>query len=152
MKAIWGLLQVALISTLSQRSTCAQVLVDPGFESYAVSSGGFLKPTSGAWAFRNDAGVVEPFSPPTSTAVLNTWSATFAPYEGEQYASAYAGSDWFDQEVFFPAPGQYLLSVYAASPGGTVIINGGTQQLVAGDFRFAVGGGVTGPTFTPPLA
>jgi hypothetical protein len=151
MKLIWSLLQVALISTLGLRSTFAQVLVDPGFESYAVSSGGFLKPTTGAWVFRNDAGIVEPFSPSTSTAVLNTWSATLAPYEGMQYASSYAGGDWFDQEVFFPAAGQYLLSVYAASPSGTLIQAGGAQQLVDGDFRFAVGGVVTGPTFTPPL-
>jgi hypothetical protein len=80
-----------------------------------------------------------------------TWSATVTAYDGSQYASAYAGSDWFDQSVFFPAPGDYELSVYATSPEGSVVINGATSTLTTGEFRFALGGAVTGPTFSPPL-
>ncbi len=146
---------LALFATCALWSVCrsalAQVVADPGFESYSLAAGDYLIPSSGPWLFNNNAGVVKPFSPPTSTAPLNTWSGTFAAFEGAQYASAYAGADWFDQSVSFPAPGDYLLSVYAASPGGTVVLNGGTHQLTTGDFRFAVGGVVRGPTFTPLL-
>jgi hypothetical protein len=128
-----------------------QTVLDPGFESYDVASGGFTKDASGPWIFNNDAGIVEPFSPHSSNGPLDTWSATFAPFEGDQYASAYAGSDWFDQDVTFPAAGNYQLSVWAASPSGTVSIVGGPMTLTTGDFRFAVGGSVVGSTFSPPL-
>ncbi len=115
----------------------AQVLSDAGFENYAVTSGGFVKPASGPWLFNNDAGVVEPFAPNSSTGVLNTWSATFAAVEGQQYASTYATLDSLRQVVSFPAAGDYRISVYAAAPSGSVTIPSlGTLPLGSGEFTF----------------
>lgn len=112
-------------------------LLDGGFEGYAVSSGGFVKPDSGPWLFANDAGVVEPFAPNSSTGALNTWSATFAAIEGQQYASTYAAGDSLRQTVSFPAAGQYRLSVFAAAPSGSVTIPSvGTFALGDGEFTF----------------
>ncbi len=82
-----------------------QAFVDPGFESYGVSAGGFIQPASGPWLFGNDAGLVEPPAPNSSTGPLNTWSAIFSPVEGQQYASTYAGADTLRQMVTFSAPG-----------------------------------------------
>src|SRR6266704_5474358 len=96
----------------------AQSLTDPGFETYAVNSGGFVKPATGPWSFANDAGVVEPPAPNSSTGSLNTWSAMFAAIEGQQYASTYAGGDTIRQSVSFGAAGEYRVSAYAAAPSG----------------------------------
>ena len=115
----------------------AQVLSDPGFESYAVTSGGFVQPVSGPWVFANDAGVVEPFAPNSSTALLHTWSAMLAPVEGQQYASTYASLDSLSQVVSFAAAGDYRISVYAAAPSGSLTIPSvGTFTLESGEFTF----------------
>lgn len=122
-----------------------QSFLDPGFESYDVSSGGFTHPVAGAWLFGNDAGVVEPPSPNSSTGPLNTWSATFAPMEGQQYASTYAGADTIRQLLSFSAAGDYRLSVYAAAPSGTVTIPSvGTFTLGNGEFTFTLGAAAIG--------
>jgi len=112
---------------------------DPGFENYTVGAGGFLKPTSGPWVFTNDAGVVEPYSPNSSTGTLNTWSATFSAMEGQQYASTYAGGDSIHQTVSFSTAGNYMISVYAAAPNGSLTIPSvGTLPLGDGEFTFAL--------------
>jgi hypothetical protein len=124
---------------------------DPGFESYAVSSGGYVQPTSGPWTFSNDAGVVEPYSANSSTGPLNTWSAVPSAMDGQQYASTYAGSDTIRQVVSFSVPGSYMISVYAAAPDGSVTIPSvGTLQLVDGEFTFALGGSAIGNVNTVP--
>src|SRR6185295_16762179 len=123
----------------------AQSLSDPGFEGYNVSSGNFLQPSSGAWLFNNDAGVVEPPAPNSSTGPLNTWSATFAPVEGQQYASTYAGGDSIRQLLSFSAAGDYRLSVYAAAPSGSVTIPSvGSFALGNGEFTFTLGASAIG--------
>jgi hypothetical protein len=126
-----------------------QTFLDPGFESYAVSPGGFVQPASGAWLFANDAGVVEPFAPNSSTGLLNTWSATFAPVQGEQYASTYAAADSLQQSVVFGAAGDYRLSVNAAAPDGSVTIPPlGAFQLGDGRFTFTLGNTAIGSPHT----
>jgi hypothetical protein len=132
-------------------SALSQTVLDPGFESYSVSAGEWTNVDGGPWQFNNNAGVVEPFAPPTVLSPLMTWAATIAPYDGQQYASAYAGSDFFDTIVDFPMPGDYFLSVYAASPPDSSDVNDAVPTLTTGAFRFALGGAVTGPTFVPPL-
>src|SRR6185369_1994372 len=84
-----------------------QTLTDPGFEAYTVNSGGFVRPATGPWSFGNDAAVVKPPAPNSSTGPLNTWSATFAAIDGQQYASTYAGGDSIRQFVSFDAAGLY---------------------------------------------
>ncbi|MBE7500197.1 MAG: hypothetical protein HS113_07805 [Verrucomicrobiales bacterium] len=119
----------------------AAALVDPGFETYAVEPGTFVRPASGPWSFDNDAAVVKPFAPPTSTGSFNTWSAALSPWEGEQYASTYAGGDRLQQTVTFDAPGVFELSVYAAAPAGTLTLPGiATVTLGDGEFRFTIDG------------
>jgi hypothetical protein len=126
-----------------------QTFVDPGFENYAVSPGGFIQPTSGPWVFANDAGVVEPFAPNSSTGPGNTWSATFSPVQGEQYASTYAAIDSLQQSVTFGAAGDYRLSVNAAAPAGSVTIPpAGTFQLGDGTFTFTLGNTAIGTLHT----
>jgi hypothetical protein len=129
-----------------------QTVLDGGFESYAISPGGFVQPTSGPWTFGNDAGVVEPLSPNSSTGPLHTWSATRAAFAGQQYASTYAGGDTIRQSVTFSSPGVYELSVLAFSPDGTLTIPGvfANQPLTNGEFRFWFDGGFAGPTWTVP--
>jgi hypothetical protein len=130
----------------------AQTLIDPGFETYPVSSGGFVRPVTGPWTFGNDAGVVEPFAPNSSTGPLNTWSATFAPIEGQQYASTYAGGDSIRQFVLFDAAGQYRVSAYAAAPSGSVTVPPtGSSTLTDGVFTFTLGNAAIGTphTMTP---
>jgi len=130
----------------------AQILIDPGFETYPVSSGGFVRPVTGPWTFGNDAGVVEPFAPNSSTGPLNTWSATFAAIEGQQYASTYAGGDSLRQFVLFDAAGQYRVSAYAAAPSGSVTVPPtGTSTLTDGVFSFTLGNAAIGTphTMTP---
>jgi hypothetical protein len=125
----------------------SQSLSDPGFESYALSAGQYIKPVAGVWTFVNDAGVVEPFAANSSTGALNTWSATFGPLEGQQYASTYAGSDTIRQLVTFANAGQYEISVYAASPSGTLTIPGVlTSNVVDGEFTFTLGNAAIGAT------
>jgi len=131
---------VAVLGALFTHSTSTvqgQVLVDGGFESYAVNSGGFVQPVSGPWLFANDAGVVEPFAPNSSGGALNTWSATFAPVEGQQYASTYAALDSLRQVVSFTTAGLYRMSVSAAGPSGSLTIPSvGTFTLGDGEFTF----------------
>ena len=130
-----GLLYATLGSMLNGQS-----LTDPGFENYSVISGGFDMPSSGPWEFTNNAGVVEPFSPNSSTAPLNTWSAVYSAYEGQQYASTYAGGDSIRQLVSFDTPGNYTISAYAAAPDGVVTIPpNGTLPLEDGEFTFTLG-------------
>jgi hypothetical protein len=127
----------------------AQTLTDPGFETYPVSSGGFLRPATGPWLFGNDAGVVEPFAPNSSSGSLNTWSATFGAIEGQQYASTYAAGDSIRQSVSFDAAGQYRVSAYAAAPSGSVTIPGvGAFTLGNGDFTFTLGNAAIGTPYT----
>ncbi len=118
-------------------SAQAQILLDPGFENYDVSSGSFLRPSSGPWQFANDAGVVRPFAPNSSLGPLDTWSATFAAPEGAQYASTYASLDSLRQTVSFAAAGTYRISVLAAAPEGLLTIpTVGTFTLTDGEFTF----------------
>lgn len=114
------------------------VVSDGGFEGYSVAAGGFVKPASGIWSFANDAGVVRPYAPNSATALLFTWSATRNAYEGQQYASTYAGSDMITQDAAFPAAGKYELSVEAFAPGGTITIPDVLYNcpLTDGAFRF----------------
>jgi hypothetical protein len=128
-----------------------QVFTDPGFESYAVNPGGFVQPTSGAWLFGNDAGVVEPPAPNSSTGPGDTWSATFAPIDGQQYASTYAGVDTIRQVVAFGAAGNYRLSAYAAAPNGSLTIPSvGTFTLGSGEFTFTLANASIGSLHTVP--
>jgi len=128
-----------------------QTMTDPGFENYSVTNGGFVQPASGPWLFGNDAGVVEPPAPNSSTAPLNTWSATFAPVEGLQYASTYAGADTLRQLVSFSAAGDYQLSVFAAAPNGTLTIPSlGTFTLESGEFTFTLGNAAIGSVHPVP--
>jgi hypothetical protein len=127
----------------------AQSLSDPGFETYAVDSGGFVRPGTGPWSFGNDAGVVEPPAPNSSTGSVNTWSATFAAIEGQQYASTYAGGDSIRQSVSFGAAGQYRVSAYAAAPSGSVTIPPlGPLTLGNGEFNFTLGNVAIGSPYT----
>jgi hypothetical protein len=129
----------------------AQTINDPGFESYSVSPGGFVRSSSGAWSFYNDACVVEPFAPNSSNGVFSTWSATRAAYEGQQYACTYAGGDLIAQSVYFPEVGTYEISVRAFAPAGTILIPPQpTIPLIDGQFRFYDDGSI-GPTFTVPV-
>lgn len=139
------LLMALAVLAIGTGQVRGQGFADPGFESYAVSSGGFVQPSSGAWAFVNDAGVVEPPAPNSSTAPGNTWSATFAAFEGQQYASTYAGSDTIRQSVSFSAAGDYRISVQAAAPNGSLIIpTVGTLTLGNGQFTFTLGNSAIG--------
>jgi len=141
---LFGLIVATPVAILN-----AQSLTDPGFETYAVNSGGFVKPTTGPWVFANDAGVVRPFAPNSSTGPGNTWSATFAPIEGQQYASTYAGGDSIQQLVSFGAAGQYTVSAYAAAPSGSVTIPPvGTSTLQDGQFNFTLGNAAIGTPYT----
>jgi uncharacterized protein YaiE (UPF0345 family) len=126
-----------------------QLFTDAGFESYTLSAGGFVQPSSGAWLFSNDAGVVKPFSPNSSTGPLHTWSATFAPVEGLQYASTYGGGDTLRQTVLLSAAGDYRLCVYAAGPSGSVTIPSvGTFTLGNGEFGLTLANVVIGSVHT----
>src|SRR5580765_4365267 len=140
LRAIFALGTMMAIIAGSANIGHAQVFTDPGFESYTVSPGGFIQPASGAWLFGNDAGVVEPPAPNSSTGPGNTWSATFASFEGLQYASTYAGADTIRQTVAFGAAGDYRLCVYAAAPNGSLTIPSvGTLTLGSGEFTFTLG-------------
>jgi hypothetical protein len=128
-----------------------QAFTDPGFETYVVNSGGFVKPSSGPWQFFNDAGVVEPFAANSSTGALYNWSATFAAYEGQQYASTYAGFDSLSQSILFSAAGKYKVSVYAAAPDGFVTIPPSAPfPLEDGEFLFTLGSMAIGSTNIVP--
>ena len=113
-------------------------LVDPGFETFDVPAGYFVQPRPGAWVFTNDAGVVKPPAPNSSERPLFTWSATRPAFEGQQYASTYAGGDTIRQAVTFDSAGRYELSVAAFAPVGRVTIPGSNENLplVDGTFRF----------------
>src|SRR5580765_4644053 len=152
LRAIFALGTMMAIIAGSANIGHAQVFTDPGFESYTVSPGGFIQPASGAWLFGNDAGVVEPPAPNSSTGPLNTWSAIFSPVEGQQYASTYAGADTLRQMVTFSAPGDYRLSVYAAAPSGSLTIPSvGTFGLGSGEFTFTLGTAAVGNVQTVPV-
>jgi hypothetical protein len=72
---------------------------------------------------------------------LNTWSATLAAKDGQQYASTYAAGDTIRQSVSFAAPGQYRIEAYAASPAGSLTIpTVGTFTLQSGEFAFTLAG------------
>jgi hypothetical protein len=131
----------AALFAATDRVVYSQGFTDPGFENYAVSAGGFLKPESGPWLFgkNTDAGVVEPYAPNSSNGPLDTWSSTFSAYEGQQYASTYAGSDTIRQEIVFDAAGNYTVFVHAAAPDGSVTIPSvGTLPLEDGEFTFTL--------------
>jgi len=135
----------------SKNTAQGQVLMDGGFESYTVNSGGFVQPTSGPWLFVNDAGVVEPFAPNSSGGALNTWSATFPPVEGQQYASTYAASESLRQVVSFAAAGPYRIFVSAAGPSGSLTIPSvGTFTLGDGEFTFLFDNTPVGSLHTVP--
>lgn len=144
-----GLLTWLAVVALGAGAAPGQSFTDPGFESYAVDAGLFVRPSSGAWSFSNDAAVVEPPAPNSSTGSLNTWSATFAAIEGQQYASTYAGGDNLTQLVAFAAAGDYRLGVYAAAPAGSVTIPPvGPLTLVDGQFTFTLDGTPIGAVHT----
>lgn len=141
-----ALLSLAL--ALTQR-LIGQTILNGGFEDEAVASGGFLKPSTGAWTFSNDAGIVRPYSPNSSTGPLNTWSATFAPIEGQQYVSTYAAADLVKQGIVFTTPGAYRILCYAAAPNGAVTIpTVGTFTLKGGEFTFTLGNSAIGTVNT----
>ncbi len=148
-----GLLAILVLLAIAARSSLhGQAFGDSGFENELVSSGGFVRPTSGPWVFGNDAGVVEPFSPNSSTGPLNTWSATLSPMEGGQYASTYAGADTIRQALLFASAGDYRLSVYAAAPTGTLTIpTVGTFTLVDSEFTLTLNNVAIGSLHTVPL-
>ena len=144
-----ALLLFAALAALASHPASArgQAFSDPGFESYSVASGQFVKPATGVWAFVNDAGVVEPFAGNSSTGPLNTWSATLAAPQGQQYASTYAGSDTIRQLVTFASAGDYEISVFAAAPSGSLTIPGVfTSNVVDGQFVFTLGNTPIGAT------
>ena len=118
-RSTWARIAMAALVVSGVNLLNGQTFLDPGFENYTVSPGGFVQPTSGPWLFANDAGVVEPFAPNSSTGPGNTWSATFSPMQGAQYASTYAAIDTLQQSVTFDAAGNYRLSVNAAAPDGS---------------------------------
>lgn len=126
----------------------AQVLSDPGFEAIPVGTGMYVRPRTGVWMYENDAAIVRPYAPNTSLATFQTWSATFAPIEGEQYACTYAGGDRISQYVTFPHPGTFELAVWAAAPSGTLTDGDETRPLVQAAFRFVFSGIDAGPVFT----
>ncbi|MGB0715190.1 MAG: PEP-CTERM sorting domain-containing protein [Phycisphaerae bacterium] len=123
------------------QTSIAQMLQDPSFESYDVAPGEFLIPKDGPWVFNNDAGVVEPFSPNSTLGVdLDTWSATFDAFDGEQYVSTYAARDSISQLVDIPDDGVYIVQVYAAAPDGTIQFPGSDpKDLVTGGFTISIG-------------
>jgi hypothetical protein len=128
-----------------------QTLIDSGFESYSVPTGQFLRPSSGPWQFGNDAAVVRPPAPHSSLGSLQTWSGMYIPLQGEQYVSTYGGFDTVRQLVTFSTPGEYRISVFAASPTGTVTIPPvGTQTLGHGEFTFTLGVSTIGDVHTVP--
>ncbi len=133
-----------LALVLAQRLT-GQTILNSGFEDEPVAAGGFLKPVTGPWTFNNDAGIVRPFAPNSSSGPLNTWSATFAAMEGQQYVSTYAAADLVKQGVLFAAPGDYRISCYAAAPDGSLTIpTVGTFTLGSGQFSFTLGNSAIG--------
>ncbi len=141
-------LYLLFLSTIllgATHSAHALIITDPGFESYSVDPGGFTK-EAGSWTLANDAGVVEPFSPNSSNGQLDTWSATFAAIEGEQYASTYAGLDSITQSINIPARGLYTFSIYAASPDGSVTIAPHANPFIlsTGSFSFEFDGNQLG--------
>ena len=71
-------------------------------------------------AFTSSSVSARTFAGNSSTGPLNTWSATLAAVDGQQYASTYAGSDSIRQLVTFATAGQYEISVYAVSPSGSL--------------------------------
>ncbi|MGD0649983.1 MAG: hypothetical protein ABSA97_02380 [Verrucomicrobiia bacterium] len=148
----WAQLAVVVASFAAAVSVVqGQSFTDPGFENYEVSSGGFVKPVSGPWMFSNDAGVVEPYASNSSTGALYTWSAMFSAPEGQQYASTYAAIDTIRQAVSFDTAGDYVISVYAAAPAGSVTIpTVGTLTLEDGEFTFTVGNTAIGSLHTVP--
>ncbi len=138
---------MVLAVALGSGDARALSIAELDFESYDVASGGFLLAPSDSVSFFNNAGVVEPFSRDPDGAVaslssggLLTWSATFAAFQGEQYASTYGGFDAIRQDVSFPSAGDYLISVYAAAPDGSVTIGTTTHTLVQGTFAFTLDG------------
>jgi hypothetical protein len=142
---------MALVMSSLVASLHGQVFTDPGFESYSVNPGEFVRPSLGAWLFGGDAGVVEPPAPNSSTGPGNTWSATFAPVDGQQYASTYAGADTIRQGVVFATAGDFRLSVYAAAPNGSITIPpAGTFALGDGEFTFTLAGVAIGSVHTIP--
>jgi hypothetical protein len=146
-RVIWTLGLAMMIGSIAS----AQTIAEPGFESYSVSPGGFVRSSTGAWSFYNDACVVEPFAPNSSNGVFSTWSATRAAYEGQQYACTYAGGDFLLQSVLFPEAGTYEISVRAFAPAGMIQIPPQpTLPLIDGQFRFYANGPI-GPTFTVPV-
>jgi HpiC1 cyclase len=150
-KSIYAVSFLSIVFALGFGSGVRAVtLTDPGFESPVLSAGGFTHAGNPAWTFTNDAGVTRPFTNPTSTAVLNTWSATLSPIDGAQYASTYAGSDNITQTVSLAA-GTYELSVYAAAPSGSVTIPPQPPlALVNGAFQLLFGGQNSAAINMPP--
>jgi hypothetical protein len=142
-KIVWLSGIVTVWSASGDARAAIVSLFDPGFESYVVSPGGYVKPGIGTWTFTNDAGVVEPIS----------WSATRPAFEGSQYASTYAGTDRISQSVSFDDPGWYQLSVKAFAPGGTLTIPGvfTNGALVDGQFQFVFDNAAYGPMITVPM-
>lgn len=141
---LFGLIMMVLLARANP--LLGQAFTDPGFEGYSVSAGSVLQPVSGPWTFANDAAVVRPFSPNVSNGT-NTWSATFAPIEGQQYASTYAGLDSLRQTVTFASAGNYRISAFAAAPSGSITLpsaGGGTFPLVSSEFTFTLGGASIG--------
>lgn len=125
----------------------AVTIQDASFESFNVADGSSVMAPDGPWLWANDAGVVDPILPNSSNgAVDNTASGTFAPMDGEQYATTYATLDRVTQIVEFASAGEYELSVWAAAPDGTLTIPEVfvDRLLDTGGFQFVVDGTAIG--------
>lgn len=132
---------IGLAAVFACQSAMAQMIQDSSFEGYEVDPGEYLIPKDGPWVFNNDAGIVEPFSPNSTIGVdMDTWSATYTPFDGEQYVSTYASRDSISQMIDIPADGTYIVQIYAAAPDGTIQFPGSDpKDLVTGGFTISVG-------------
>jgi hypothetical protein len=140
-----NILLVTCLSTFIHCSTtlcyAAPVFVDSSFENYSIPDGSYAAP-AGSWEFRQNSFVVDPFIPHTHSGSSNTRSATYVPHLGDQYVSTYAGNGGLSQSLQFTLAGMYQVSVYAASPSGSIFIQtpvfSGTETLVSGEFQFSL--------------
>jgi hypothetical protein len=123
---------------------------DPGFESIATAPGAFSS-LGDPWDLRGtNTFVVQPFIPHTSspTSCCMVRSAVFDSIDGEQYLSTYAGGALFAEDIAFALPGTYEVSVYAASPSGSVFLSHFqpvNAVFVPADFTFELNRQPIGP-------
>src|SRR5262249_22547698 len=137
-----------VVLLVARSLAAAQSFVDPGFEAVIVPAGQYLRPVGTAWSYNNDASIVRPYSAPEQLGFPNTWSATFAPFDGAQYACTYAGGDRLEQAISFSSIGTYTISVHAAAPSGVAHFPHSDVPLDDGVFTFTLDGVDIGTLFT----